>query len=74
MQKNFKNSKILKNYHFWIPHPQISLTPYSNICKNVIYFFDYVGGWKSVGGFSQSYSILKNLKMVSLGSCNYHTL
>ena len=33
MQKIPKNSKILKNYgHFRIPHPQISLNQFSNIC------------------------------------------
>ena len=69
MQKSAKNSNFFKNYgHFWIPYPQISLKQYSNICENVLYFFYYVGGWKSVGGFSQSNSILKNLKLVSLGS------
>ena len=40
MQKIPKNSKILKNDgHFRIPNPQISLKQFSNICKNVVYFF-----------------------------------
>ena len=48
MQKIPKNSKILKNYgHFRIPHPQISLKQFSNICENVVNFFYYVGGWKN---------------------------
>ena len=54
--------------HFRIPHPQISLKQFSNIYENVVYFLDSVGGWKSVGAFSQSNSIFKNKKMVSLGS------
>ena len=38
--KSPKNSKILKNYgHFQIPHPQISLKQFSNICENVVFFF-----------------------------------
>ena len=58
MQKSAKNSKILKNDgHFRIPHPQISLQQYSNICENVFLFFYYAGGWKSVGEFLQSNSI-----------------
>ena len=36
MQKIPKNSK---DGHFQIPHPQISLKQFSNICKNVVYFF-----------------------------------
>ena len=44
MQKIPKNSKILKNDgHFRIPHPQISLKQFLNICKNVVYFFYYEG-------------------------------
>ena len=40
MQKSTKNSKSLENDgHFRIPHPQISLKQYSNLCKNVLYFF-----------------------------------
>ena len=42
MQKSTKNSEILKNDgHFRIPHPQISLKQYSNICENVVYILDY---------------------------------
>ena len=45
MQKIPKNSKILKNDgQFRIPHPQISLQQFSNICENVNYFFYYVRG------------------------------
>ena len=36
MQKIPKNSK---DGHFQIPHPQISLKQFSNICENVVYFF-----------------------------------
>ena len=62
MQKITKNSKILKNDgHFWIPHPQISFKQFSNICKNVVYFFYYVGGWENDEGFFAK----KKLKMVS---------
>ena len=58
MQKIPKNSKILKNDgHFQIPHPQISLKQFSNICENVVYFFYYVGGWKNDLGFSQNKKI-----------------
>ena len=33
-----KNSKILKNdAHFRIPHPQIRLKQFSNICENVFF-------------------------------------
>ena len=40
MQKIHKNSKILKNDgHFRIPHPQISLKQFLNICENVVKFF-----------------------------------
>ena len=54
MQKIPKNSKILRNDgHFQIPHPQISLKQFLNICENVVYFFYYVGGWKNDKGFSQ---------------------
>ena len=39
MEKIPKNSKILKNDgHFQIPHTQISLKQFSNICENVVYF------------------------------------
>ena len=37
IQKIPKKSKILKNDgHFRIPHPQISLKQYLNICKKVV--------------------------------------
>ena len=43
-KKILKNSKILKNDgHFRIPHSHISLEQFSNICKNVVYLFYYVG-------------------------------
>ena len=42
MQKIPKNSKILKNDgHFRIPHPQISLKQFLNICENVVYFYNF---------------------------------
>ena len=48
MEKIPKNSKILKNDgHFWIPHLQISLKQFSNVCENVVYYFYYVGGRKN---------------------------
>ena len=47
-----QSAKNFENYgHFWIPHPQISLKQYSNICENVLYFFDYVGGGKVLEDF-----------------------
>ena len=55
MQKIPKNSKNFKNDgHFRIPNPQISLKQFSNIWKNVVYFFYYVGGWKNDYGFAQN--------------------
>ena len=49
MQKIPKNSKILKNDgHFRIPHPQISLKQFSNICENVVFFFTMQGGGKTI--------------------------
>ena len=54
MQKIPKNSKILKNYgHFRIPHPQISLKQFSNICENVVYFFTMQGGGKIIKNFGK---------------------
>ena len=51
-----ENSSILKNEgYFWIPHPQISLKQYSNICENIIYFLWQCGGGESYEGFSQIY-------------------
>ena len=46
--KNPKQRKISKNDgHFQIPHPRISLKRFSSICKNLVYFFYYVWGWKN---------------------------
>ena len=60
MQKIPKNSKILKNDgYFRIPHPQISLKQFSNICENVVYFFYYEGGWRNDKGFLQNNKIFK---------------
>ena len=40
-----ENSSILKNDgYFWVPHPQISLKQYSNICEILFIFYDNVGG------------------------------
>ena len=64
MQKSSKNCEILKNYgHFQIPHPQMNLKLYSNISKNVVYFF----GLRVCRGVEKC-SIFKNKKIVSLGS------
>ena len=66
MQKIPKNSKILKNDgHFRIPHPQISLKQFSNICENVVYFFYYVGGWKNDNAFQQ------NKKFKKIKNCQF---
>ena len=55
MQKIPKNSKILKNDgHFRIPHPQISLKQFSNICENVVYFFTMQGGGKMIKDFRKT--------------------
>ncbi len=63
MQKIPKNSKILKNDgHFRIPHPQISLKQFSNICKNVVYFFTMQGGGKMIIDFRETEKLKKNLK------------
>ena len=53
MLKSTKNSKIWKNDgHFRIPHPQIILKQYSNICKNVLHFLlCTVGGGKVLEDF-----------------------
>ena len=52
MQKIPKNSKILKkDGHFRIPHPQISLKQFSNICENLVYFFTMKGGGKMIKDF-----------------------
>ena len=58
MQKIPENSKILKNDgHFQIPHPQISLKQFSNICENVVYFFTMLGGGKMIKDFRKSKKI-----------------
>ena len=53
------------NSHFRIPHPQISLKEFSNICENVVYFFYYVGGGKMIKDFGKK-KYKKKLNMVSL--------
>ena len=43
-----KSSKILKNdCHIRIPHPQMSLKQFSNICEKGVCFFYYKEGWKN---------------------------
>ena len=60
MQKIPKNSKILKNDgHFRIPHPQISLKQFSNICENVVYFFTMQGGGKMIKDFCKTIKFKK---------------
>ena len=60
MQKIPKNSKILKNDgHFRIPHPQISLKQFSNICENVVYFFTMQGGGKKIKDFRKIIKLKK---------------
>ena len=55
MQKIPKNSKILKNDgHFQIPHPQISLKQFLNICENVVNFFTINGGEKMIKDFCKT--------------------
>ena len=52
MQKIPKNSKILKNDGlFLIPHPQLSLKQFSNICENAVYFFTMQGDGKMIKDF-----------------------
>ena len=51
MQKIPKNSK---DGHFQIPHPQISLKQFSNICENVVYFFTMKGGGKMIKDFRKT--------------------
>ena len=61
MQKIPKNSKILKNDgHFQIPHPQISLKQFSNICENVVYFFTMQGSGKMIKDFRKTIKFQKN--------------
>ena len=60
MQKSSKKSKILKNDgHFRIPYPQISSNQYSNICKNVLNFFYYIGGGKVLEDFCKAIQFKK---------------
>ena len=74
MQKIPKNSKILKNDgHFRIPHPQISLKQFSNICENVVYFFLLCRGWKNDKRILAKLLNLKKLKMVSLVFLHFET-
>ena len=78
MQKISKNSKILKSYgHFRIPHPQISLKQFSNICENEVYFFYYVGGGKMIKDFCKT-KLFKKIKNGQLSFfvtfCDYHKL
>ena len=42
-KKRPKNSfkKIKNDGHFRIPHPQISLKQFLNICENVVYFYNF---------------------------------
>ena len=70
MQKIPKNSEILKNDgHFRIPHPQISLKQFSNFCKNVVYFFYYVGGWRKK--LLRIFAKQKNLKKIKIGQFSF---
>ena len=65
MQKIPKNSKVLKNDgHFRIPHPQISLKQFSNICENVVYFLQCRGVDKMVKDFRKKK--IKNKKKWSV--------
>ena len=52
MLKSSKKEKMM--VIFWIPHPQISLKQFLDICENVVYFvlLQYVGGQKNNKGFS----------------------
>ena len=58
MLKSFEHSTILKNDgHFWIPHPQISLKHYANICENLVNLIWLCRGQRSVQGFPENNSI-----------------
>ena len=79
MQNSSKNSTILKNdRHFRIPHPLISLKQYSNILKNVLYFFLlYRGVEKYWRIFAKQFNFkkIKNGQfMFFLTFRNYHKL
>ena len=53
-----KNSNILKIYgHFQIPHPQISLKQFSNICENVV--FTMKGDKKMIKDFRKTIKFKK---------------
>ena len=64
---------MLKNDgHFQISHPLISLKQFSNICKNVVYFFYYVGGLKNDQGFSKKKkNKIKNGQFTTTTHCNF---
>ena len=69
MLKIPRNSTILKNDgHFRIPHPQISLKQFSNICENEVYFFTKQGGGKLIKDFRKT-NKKNEKKMVSLVFC-----
>ena len=55
MKKIPKNSKNLKNDgHFRIPHPQICLKQFSNICENVVIFLLCRGCVKMIKNFRKN--------------------
>ena len=59
--KSAKSSTILKNDgQLRILNSQISLNQYSNICKNIPYFFYYVGGGKVLEDFRKAIQFEKN--------------
>ena len=61
MQKIPKNSKILKNDgNFRIPHPQISLKQFSNMCEMQFIFFTLQGGGKMIKDFRKTIKLKKN--------------
>ena len=62
MQKILKNRKILINE--WIPHPQISLKQFSNICENLVVFLPCRGVEKWLRIFAKQ-KLLKKFKTVS---------
>ena len=61
MQKIPKNSNILKNDgHFRIPHPQISLKQFSNICENVVFFLLCRGVWSVFDILQLPHTVISN--------------
>ena len=67
MKKSFKNCKILKNDgHFRIPHPQISLKQYSNICENVVYFV-----WTMQRGGKVLEDFCKAIQFLKIKNCQF---